>query len=101
MFKQHLLHSVAFAAVLWFLGSRSCPLLAVYLISACVFLSLACIVFVVLHRGIVVLKDSSSLCFLPHNPNCRLSSAGFILYDLFCLLINLFIHVFLHWTVWL
>ena len=87
MFKQHLLHSVAFAAVLWFLGSWGCPLLAVYLISACVFLSLACVEFVVLNRGIIV---------LPPNSNCRVSSVGFISYCLFNLLINLFIHVFLH-----
>ena len=96
MFKQHLLHSVAFAAVLWFLGPWGCPLLAVYLISACVFLSLACVGFVVLHRGIIVLKDSSSLRFLPPNSNCRVSSVGFISYYLFYLLINLCIHVFLH-----
>ena len=76
---QYLLHSAQFAsALLWMLGPWGCPHPAVYLISVCVGLPCARVVFAVLQCGILVLEDSSSRCFLPSTP-----TAGFVLQGLF------------------
>ena len=60
------------------LGPWGCPHPVVYLISVCVGLSCARVLFAVLLCGILVLEDSSSRCFLPSTP-----TAGFVLQGLF------------------
>ena len=65
-----------FAAVLWSMGPWGYPCSAVYLISACVVLPCAHIVFTALQPGIVILEDSGSWHFPPLPPSLTLN-AGF------------------------
>ena len=91
---QCLLHSAEFAAVLWLLGPWGHPHPVVYLISACVVLSLYLCCLVVLYCGIVVLADSSSWHFPPPPPPAL--TAGFLVGGLFSIyLFYLFIHLFM------
>ena len=65
--------------MLWSLGPWGRPRLAVYLISACVILPCACVVFAVLWCGIVFLEGSGSWHFLLPNPNCQVYFYLFVL----------------------
>ena len=90
---QCLLHSAEFAAVLWLLGPWGHPHPVVYLISACVVLSLyLCCVWLFYTVALLSLQIAVLDISLPPppGPNCRLSCRGFISIYLFYLFIHLF-----------
>ena len=87
---QCLLHSAEFAAILWLLAPWGHPRPAVYLISACVVLSLyLCCVCSSIPWHCCPCRQQF-LTFPFPSPNCRLSCAMFISIYLFYLFIHLF-----------